>query len=163
MVNMLWRRTRRLTIAPLAVGVMVLANSYATCASVPVTSHIRGDAKVWSCVGVTFNASRSMFYSHSPLYQQGATFSGTLMAIEIVSSKIVSDASKGQKRSGDPLAWKIGARINVFVPAAAEEVCPSSLPAELTVEARDQRCDTLPMHDQCLVPKYLQIVAIVAK
>lgn len=163
MANMLWRRGRRLIIAPLVVAVMVLANSYATCASVPVASHIRSDVKVWSCVGVTFKASKSMFYSHSPLYEKGATFSGTLMAIEIVGSQIVRDAPEGQKSSGGPRAWKIGARINVFVPAVAEEVCPSSLPAELTVDARDQRCDSLPMHDQCLVPKYLQIVAIVAK
>jgi hypothetical protein len=157
------RALARITVWSLALAAMVFADCYAKCVGLPATSHIRADVKVWSCVAVTFGAVNRQFYALGPLYENGASFSGTLMAIEVNSSQVIWDVEGSHKKSDSSRPWKSGKPLTLFVPASAEQTCPSALPSDLTVETRDQCCDTLPMHGQCLVPRYLQIAVVVAK
>jgi hypothetical protein len=153
----------RVAVTGFTLMVLAVTDCYAKCAGFPATSHTQADVEVWSCVSVTFNSVNRKFYNFGLLYENGASFSGTLMAVNVNSSHVVIVEPEAQKQSGNVRAWKKGEALTVFVPAAAEDVCPSGLPSDLRIETREQCCDTLPMHGQCLVPKFLQIVDVVPK
>ena len=152
----------RTTVSCLTLIALTFSDCYARCLGFPVTSHLESDVTVWSCAGVTFEAGKSTFYDLGTLHRAGASVSGTVLDIEIKSSRLVRDSSAPREESDyEPEPWKPGEQLAVFVAAPADEVCPKSVPSALTVATRDLCCDVLPRRGDCLVPRYLQIVEVV--
>jgi hypothetical protein len=157
------RITTRLIVGFLTFIAMGSVDGQAKCAGFPSGSHVHADVQVWSCIGATFGAVGRRFYDFGPLYESGATFSGTLLDVEVKSSRLVWDDPKARKAKDGSRPWKPGELLTLFVSASADEVCPNSMQSDLTVVTREQCCDLLPLKGQCLVPRYLNIVTVVPK
>ena len=134
----------------------VSTNCLAKCADFDSNVHIQAEVQVWHCVAATFGAVDARFYDFGPLYTPGASFSGTVLNVRIQQSHIVRDDPKNHATSPKP--WKPGEMLTVFVADSSTQVCPASIPSNLTITTREICCDTLPKKDVCLVP--LQVVVI---
>ena len=72
----------------LVVSNFVAADCIAKCSNYPWKSHVESDVEVWSCVAITLGGSGSRFCDLAPMYQTGATLSGTLLSIEVKRSRV---------------------------------------------------------------------------
>ena len=151
---------RRAYIAVLVLVNVVAAECEAKCAGFPLRSHVEATVEVRSCVAVTFNRSDSKLYDMGPMYQEGATLSGALLSVVVKRSHLVKEDLK--IGWGDEAhRWKSGDASTVFVAAPVADVCPKSLPSDITVSFRERCCDVFPMSGNCLVPGSINVVELV--
>ena len=138
---------------------LIAADCQAKCANYPLDSHVEADVKVWACVAVTLRGSSSQFYTMGPMYQTGDTFSGTLLDVWVTRSRVVRNIPN-RKWGYDAHRWKVGAGMTLMIAAPVDQVCPASLPSDLTVTYSEQCCDVLPMRGSCLAPGSLYVVEV---
>jgi hypothetical protein len=144
----------------LTLGITIATNSDAKCARFPLDSYVVADVRVWSCLQVNFAGSGSQGYGLGPMYQAGATLSGTMLGVGVLQSHIVRNEPK-TNWGYDAHRWKVGEQETLFIAIPADEICPKSLPAMMTVSFKKDCCDVLPMKGTCLLPSSLHVVEVV--
>ena len=118
--------------------------------------HIEAEVLVTSCQSVVFGASKASFAGFnlggSPLYKEGSTLSGTFLSVTVQKSWFVWSDLPDHRTNGLH-TWNKGKAHSLFIAEPAGSTCAVTLPITLKVITTDVCCDTLPRHDECLVPK----------
>ena len=144
----------------LTLGIAVATNGDAKCARFPLDSYVVAEVRVRSCLQVNFAGSGTQGYGLGPMYQAGATLSGTMLGVGVLHSHIVRNEPKTNCRY-DAHRWKVGEQETLFIATPADEICPKSLPASMTVSFKASCCGVLPMRGTCLLPSSLYVVEVV--
>jgi hypothetical protein len=127
--------------------------------------NIRADVLVQSCVAVTFAPSNLRIEvpdgPQLPWYKPGGDYSGTLLAVVVISSRF--DWEKGAKHIANGAhRWARGDRLSFFVDKPTSETCPATRGKPITVRTDYYCCDTWPVEGKCLVPESIGLVSVVS-
>jgi hypothetical protein len=150
-----------------AIVVGLLSATLASPAGAKCIYHpeIRATVTVDGCVAVTLGASGSRYIlgdeEWGPRYRAGATLSGTLISVSVKSARFTWPGTSRHFVNGVRL-WVKGESRSLFVKKAAADVCPAALPTDITVQSQRICCDTVPGDWECLLPRAVALVEVVA-
>ena len=129
---------------------------------------IRSSVTIYRCVAVTFGAT-DVKYTFGPpdedawpMYKPGDALAGTLLTVSVKTSHFTWSDAMGHYTNGMHL-WKKGESHSLFVRAPPSDVCPSVLPADVTVQSLRVCCDTSPGGWECLLPPTIPLVTVVTE
>jgi len=144
----------------------LVQSAQARCAYHP---EILATVTVRGCVAVTFGATDSKWTwgpEHAlngvdtwPMYRAGDKLSGTLLTVIVKKSRFIwADG----RTPNDARLWAKGESRNLFLQEDPTDVCPAVLPTDTTVQSQPVCCDTAPGGWECLLPRNIALVKVVA-
>ena len=143
----------------LVLSVALVNGSYGKCIFAP---KLRASVTAQSCVAVTFgpsNLSIEFPKGLGRLYQEGSSYSGTLLSVTVNKSRYIWDAGEKRETNGFHV-WAPKQSRTLFIAKSVDEVCPAKYNDTITVERDRYCCDVLPAREQCLVPGSIEIVSL---
>jgi hypothetical protein len=144
-------------------SVILVSNGSAKCIFAPT---LRANVSVHSCVAVTFQPSdlgiEIVKGNTSRLYQDGSSYSGTLLSVTVKSSRFVWDVGEKHETNGFHV-WTPRESRTLFIAKSADVVCPAKYNDTITVETDRYCCDVLPLREKCLVPGSVDAVSLPPK
>jgi hypothetical protein len=118
----------------LALGIVMTESGYGQGVSRP---DIRANVVVQSCLAVTFGSSGARWKvaenETQPLYSVGSSYSGTFLSVVANSSQVVWHEGQSHTANGIHV-WARGEKLSLFIAKPVEDVCPTPIGEQLTVE-----------------------------